>query len=103
MTGVIVQGDQYSIPVVVKQGNTIFTDQNVTGIKIAFGNTTCAYPEGNLVYANGAWQYPLTQKVSLAFPGGKTDFQVQVKIGDQIIGTYIKKVDVMESIIKGEW
>lgn len=99
----ITQGDQYLIPVLIRQGETVITDQIASGVKVAIDTAVCEYPNGNLTFANGLWWFPLTQKISNALPEGKADFQVQVKINEKIIGTKKKKVDVDGSIIKGEW
>ena len=99
----ITQGDAYLIPVLIRQGTTIITDQIATGVKVALSGAVCSWPNGNLTFAEGLWYFPLTQKISNSLPAGKADFQVQVKINDKIVGTKIRQVDIDGSIIKGEW
>lgn len=103
MATAITQGDSYLIPVVIRQGETIITDELVDGVKIAIDNAICTYPNGTLTYENGVWYYPLSQKISNNLPVGKADIQVQVKLGNNIIGSKIRKVDIDACIIKGEW
>lgn len=99
----IVQGDEYLIPVMLRQGDTTITDEIADGVRIAIGTAVCTWPDGTLTYDNGLWYFPLTQKISYDLPEGKAKFQVQVKINGKIIGTKIKMVEVDGSIIKGEW
>lgn len=99
----ITQGDEYLVPVLIRQGETVITDQIATGVKVAIDTAVCQYPNGNLVFSEGLWWFPLTQKISNNLPEGEVDFQVQVKIGEKIVGTKKKKVTVDGSIIKGEW
>lgn len=96
-------GDAYLIPVVIKQGDTVITDEIADGVKIAFKNSVCSYPNGGLTCEDGVWYFPLTQKLSNQFTAGKCDFQVQVKIGEDVISSKIKQVEIWDSIIKGEW
>lgn len=99
----ITQGDAYLIPVLIRQGQTVITDEIASGVKVAIGSTVCKWPNGNLTYADGLWYFPLTQKISNSLPAGKADFQVQVKINEKIVGTKMRQVEVDGSIIKGEW
>lgn len=101
----ITQGDAYLVPIIIKQGDTMLTDEMVNGVKVAVGSAVCSYPNGTLRYSrdDGVWYFPLTQKISNKLTPGKADFQVQVKMDGGIVGTKIKQVDVNECIIKGEW
>ena len=99
----IQKGDEYLVPVLIRQGKTIITDQIASGVKVALGSTVCRWPNGNLTYDNEVWYFPLTQKISNSLPAGKVKLQAQVKINGKIVGTPTIQVDIQDSIIKGEW
>jgi len=99
----ITQGDQYRIPVLIRQGGQTITDELAEGVRIAIGTSVCTYPNGTLTYEDGLWYFPLTQKISYGLKPGKAQFQVQVKMNGNIVGTKIKEVEIDGSIIKGEW
>lgn len=100
---VITRGDEYLIPVVITQGDTVITDQNADGVKIGFDTAICSYPGGGLTFENGTWLYPLTQELSLAMESGEVDFQTQVKMGSNVITSKKQKVKVDDSIIQEVW
>lgn len=99
----IIRGAQYQVPIIIKQGDTVITDQNADGVKVCFDTAVASYPGGGLTYSEGVWLFPLTQELSLAMESGEVDFQIQVKIGDTVIPTKIKKIKVDDTAIKGVW
>ena len=99
----ITQGDQYSIPIIIKQGDTVITNENVQGVRIAIENAVFTYPGGHLEYSDGVWYFPLTQELSYLLEEGKAKGQVQIRIGRNIIGSKTKEIDINECIIKEGW
>ena len=100
---VIVRGDQYAIPVMIKQGDVLITDQNADGVKVCFDTAVASWPGGGLTFDEGLWLYPLTQELSLSMQEGKVEFAVQVKMGSTIVTSKPKMVRVDDSNIKGVW
>lgn len=98
----IYQGDQYLIPITVTKQGVPITPSDIDGIKIKIGKFLEKYPEGNLIFSEGQWFFPLTQEQSLSF-NHSVDVQVQTLIGNEIKGSGVAKVDIGNSIIKDEW
>ena len=103
MATIITQGDQYLMPIIIRQKGTVITDQIATGVKVALNGAVCSWPDGNLTFSNGLWYYPLTQKLTYGLQPGKADFQVQVNLGGKIVGSKKREVEVEECDIKEEW
>lgn len=99
----IIQGEQYLVPFIIRQGDTVITPEMATGVKAAIGKYVCSWPSGNLVYADDMWWFPLTRRYTNSLPEGTAEFQVQVKFGDKIGSTKKRIINVDESIIKGDW
>lgn len=98
----IYQGDKYLIPITIKNQGANVTPSDIDGLKIKIGRNLKRYPDGELIYLNDKWYFPLTQKESLEF-NRSTQIQVQVMIGDEIVGSHVENIDIGSSIIKGEW
>ena len=98
------QGEQYSVEIVLKNGDTVITPYNSADVKIKLGKYTKRYSTGELEWKNNAWQFYITQDMSLALAQGKVDLQGQymTSTGD-IYNTEIYKVQVDNSIIKETW
>ena len=100
----IVSGEQYPIGFVLKQGTTVYTPDNIQQVRAKLGKFSASYPDGNLVYRNGVWQFPLTQEMSYQLKNGKADFQVQGKTsGGNIFSTKIAQIAVDPTIFGGVW
>lgn len=96
------QGDQYILPITVTLGSVPVTDQNVQGVKIALGGTVKEWP-GDMDYADGAFQYPLTQAQTIAF-GQAAPLQAQVNTdGSTILTSPVQMLEVEPSIILEVW
>lgn len=101
----IIKGESYSIPVVVKSDGQIVTDNMVQGIRIALGSQVATFPDGNLEYnaEEEAWMFPLTQRNAYTMSGSEVDYQVQVKINNEIFSSRIRKVKVYDTMFRKEW
>lgn len=100
----IQQGDAYYLPIVIAGENgTPLTDEDVSGVRIGIGEFSATYP-GTVEYDNGQWMFPLTQEMTYALTSGMVDFQVQVKMGNDVVyGSRVKKVTVDKSLLIGVW
>lgn len=99
----MVQGDQYYIPCAVKDrsGNAV-TPSNCQGIKIKIGKNEKSYPDGQLIFQNNKWLYPITQEESLSLTN--TVYQCQVKFSNTDIATSKQKTfTIHPSIIREVW
>lgn len=97
-------GDQYAIPVTVTFGddNTKITTDNVDEITIKIGKVPKSYPNGELLFDSEQeeWLYPITKDESDSLKSSSVNFQVRIKIGDNIIHSDVKFINAMYSIIK---
>ena len=101
---VIQQGDAYSVPIVINNGDLQVTDENTAKVRINLCGFTAQYPDGGLVYDEGYWYFPLTEEMTYKMRGGEHDLQVQISPnGINVYSSKIYKVEVGESVFKGVW
>ena len=96
----IYQGDQYSLPIMVKHGGEIVSPDMVTDIAIAIGEMVRAYSEGTLSYADGKWLFPLYKQETLKMPE-EVSYQVQIRYGEDIVHSKeypLKRKTILESL-----
>ena len=111
MTTVIVQGDQYYIPIIITQDTTVITDENADDVKIKIDAIAKKASAGEISYSaytygteeRHAWLFPVTQLQTLSWRAGVIPIQVQIKQGDAIIGSEVQQIPVDFSIIGDEW
>lgn len=101
----IIKGESYRIPIVVKSSGLVLTEDMVQGIRIALGNQIAVFPDGNLEYNpdEKAWMFPLTQKNAYSLKGTEVDYQVQVKIDDEVYSSRMRKVKLYDTMFRKEW
>ena len=104
----IQQGDQYFLPVVIKQNDVEVTPSNCDDVKIKVGSIQKQYSDGTLNYGpydadNSAWLYPLTQTQTLSWQNSTIAIQAQIKQGSNIFGSDTEAIPVDFSIITEEW
>ena len=97
------QGDQYSIPIVLKgldsNGQAICIEPNmVTDIEFMIGQLRQEYP-GIVSYSDGVYLFPLTQEQTFRFSGHPQPVQVRVRFNDgTVIGqSWTRTVEITES------
>lgn len=76
----MMQGDAYSIPVVIKaKDGTVITPEMATRVEITIGHLTRQWP-GVITFNEDtlAWEFPLTQQQSFRLSQGKQKTQVRV-------------------------
>lgn len=83
---VIYQGDQYSIPFVIKRKGEKVTPDTVSDVVIAIGDIVRAYSEGTLTYstADEVWLFPIYREETLKLPID-TSYQIEIHIGKDVI------------------
>ena len=101
----IIKGEAFSIAFTINSGNTIITPASVDGVRIKLGSSVAVYPNGTLDFNNAdqTWRFPLTQALSYAIPGAKADYQVQIKIGENVYSSQQQSVTVGETMFRKEW
>ncbi len=99
----VARGEQYSVEIVINNGDTDITPYNCDDMKINLGGYVLQYSKGELTYTNDAWQFPITQEMSLNWDSGLVDLQGQYKIGDDIYNTEIYKVRIDTTTIEETW
>ena len=80
----IYQGDQYSIPFLVRRGGEIVSPDMVTDIVIAIGDIVRSYRDGTLSYFEGKWLFPIYKEETLKMPDD-VSYQIQVHYGKDIV------------------
>lgn len=117
----IQQGDQFFLPVIIKEGETEITPDNVDDVRIKIGSFLDSLSSGELAYGqidnpdyNAAtnntvpeqifvWLFPITQERSLSLNQGEVGMQVAFKRGSTIRKSKDAKVWIDSSIITEEW
>ena len=108
MIHVIQQGDQYFLPVVIKQNGVEVTPENCDDVKIKIGTVVRKYSDGGLTYGlyetnKSAWLFQLTQELTLSWQGATIAIQAQIKQGINIFGSDTESMPIDFSIIQEEW
>ena len=103
----IVKGESFKVAFTVKDidnGVTI-TPEMVDGVRIALGSQIATYPDGSLTFSteDNTWRFPMSQKNTLSAVGKTFDYQVQVKIGEDVFSTDITPVTLEETMFRKEW
>lgn len=102
------QGDQYMLPLVLWQGDTLIEGQDVEAMRVAIGDYTAYYPNGDLTYSpdDGAWLFPLTEEMTYAMQG-EVSIQAQATFANGsdtvCISTQNVRVKIGDSTLQGEW
>lgn len=100
----MMQGDAYSLPIVLRQGELLITPEMVLRLEITIGTLTRTYP-GVVHYdeENGQWLFPLTQEQTFAFKAGRTPpVQARIKFNDEsVVAAKGKTIYVSASRSKG--
>ena len=104
MTLILVQGDQYNVPVQVTLNGTVITPDNSTDVRIQMGDTLYSYADNELTYDSDAKAYlfPLTEEQTRNM-GKAAFFQVGVKQGTDISYSPEEIITIEQSIITEAW
>lgn len=102
---VIVQGDQYLLPVKIITNNSTVTPDDVDDIRIQLDNNLKSYSDGEITFndTTNEWLYPLTEEMTQQFNNVLVPIQVGIKVGTEIMYSATIDINVGQSIIKKEW
>lgn len=96
------QGDSYLIPIVVRQNNAVIDPQMVELMVLKIGGIAKFYPGGGLTYAEGAWQFPLSQEQSLKLPDRPVETGGRMKLLlQEVVGFRGPDINVRKAIVEG--
>lgn len=100
----MMQGDSYNIGIKLKNnaGSSV-TPDDVIDVEITVGGVRKTYSAGEIVYSNGLWGYPVSQKDTFGtYPGG-VKAQARVRWSDgSVEGKEIFGLRMIESESKEE-
>lgn len=101
---IIYQGDQYALPIKIKQGDTVISDEMVEKLRIGVDQFVDKYPDGGITYDNGYWLFPLTEEMTYQLLGGEGEIQAQVLFpNDVIISSVVYNGSIGQSLLRGVW
>lgn len=100
----MMQGDAFVQKIKInKNGNTTVTPDDVLDVEVTFGRLSKTYADGDLLYRDGLWEFPLSQAET--FRMRDTYQRVQVRVcwpnGD-VEGADLGDVFVTESLSRRE-
>lgn len=99
----MMQGDSYQLSVLLKNnaGQPI-TPLDVEDVEITIGRRTKRYSDGNILFEDGLWLFPVSQEESFDFYPMKAKGQVRVKWNGGVVeGQELMGIRVQESVSKG--
>lgn len=99
----MMQGDSYQLSVLLKNnaGQPI-TPLDVEDVEITIGRRIKRYSDGNILFEDGLWLFPVSQEESFDFYPMKTKNQVRVKWNGGVVeGQELMGIRVQESVSKG--
>ena len=99
----MMQGDSYQLSVLLKNnaGQPI-TPLDVKDVEITIGRRIKRYSDGNILFEDGLWLFPVSQEESFDFYPMKAKGQVRVKWNGGVVeGQELMGIRVQESVSKG--
>lgn len=100
----MMQGDAYSVPVVIKaKDGTVITPEMATRVEITIGSLSRQWP-GVITFNEDtlAWEFPLTQQQSFRLSQGKQKTQVRVVFSNGwVVGGIGTDIRVLKSESRG--
>lgn len=101
----IQQGDQYAISFQIKLSGEVVTPDNVDDVRIQVRKDLRNIADASLVYNSNkeTWDYFLTEEMTRTITASSVEYQVGIKIGNNIRYSPVKKLPVGQSIIKDQW
>ena len=94
----MMQGDEYSLEVAIKQNGEAIDAKDVAKIEIMFGRLRKEYP-GEITFSSelGVFLFPLTQAETFGMPSVIAP-QVRVKfLNGEVIGTECEKINIHDA------
>ncbi len=98
----MMQGDSYGLAIEIKNAaDKVVTPDDVTDVEITIGYLRKTYKDGEVIFKDGMWIFPLTQEETFKFPSMRVKGQVRVMFKTGFVeGASLGYVCVDESISK---
>ena len=98
------QGDQYVIPVEIKNATAVITPDDVDDVRIQIGDELRQYSDGGLTFdaENKKWLFRITEEKTRTF-NCSVNMQVGILVGTDIVYSSVQKIKVEHSIIRKDW
>lgn len=103
MSLIIMQGDQYAIPIIGKQNGKPLDMDTIDEIEFTVGKLRKLYPGEVVLDEEGRFLFPLTQQETFAVQRSSQHVQIRVKFkGDPpvVVGVDVGRINVDESVSK---
>ena len=76
----MMQGDAYTLMIeILKADGEPVTPADVLDVEVTIGMHSKTYTDGDLKYADGMWNFPLTQEETFRYQNTYQDAQVRVR------------------------
>lgn len=98
------QGDQYVIPVEIKNATAVITPDDVDDVRIQIGDELRQYSDGGLTFdaENKKWLFHITEEKTRTFTCS-VNMQVGILVGTDIVYSSVQKIKLERSIIRKDW
>ena len=98
----MMQGDSYGLMIeILNSDGMSITLEDVSDVEISVGLLRKTFADGEVVYADGYWVFPLSQEETFKLPSGKVKAQARVVWANGVVeGVALDEVRVSESISK---
>lgn len=103
MSLIIMQGDQYAIPIIGKQNGKPLDMTTIDEVEFVIGKMRKLYPGEVVLDEEGRFLFPLTQQETFAVQRSSQHIQIRVKFkGDPpvVVGVDVGDIYVADSISK---
>lgn len=98
----MMQGDSYGLMIeIINMDGTPLTLEDVSDVEISVGLLRKTFADGEVVYADGYWVFPLSQEETFKLPSGKVKAQARVVWANGgVKGCSLGDIRVKESLSK---
>ena len=98
------QGDQYVIPIEIKNATGVITPDDVDDVRIQIGDERRQYSDGRLTFdaENKQWLFQKKKKKTRTFTAS-VNMQVGILVGTDIVYSSVQKIKLERSIIRKDW
>lgn len=99
----MMQGDSYYLGIdVLNNADQPVTPDDVMDVEITIGNLTKTYMNAQVIFCDGKWMFPLSQKETFKYWPGNQESEVRVVWADGVIENMpLYGVHIFESRNKG--
>lgn len=98
----MMQGDSYGLAIEIKNvDDSAITPNDVEDIEVTIGHLRKTYKDGDVVFKDEMWIFPLTQVETFKFPASCVKAQIRVVWpGGNVEGVSLGRINVIESMSK---